>query len=148
MIHVLIIVYIYGIMVVILCVVMNTWKIPLVVDISMVKNWSEVYWIVRRVKYTLFYWLIKKHWILSYFGIWDWGVVVVIFKGMETLECKIFWGLDCDVLNIIWLKYTIFDNKTTPHLNIIMAIKKLLYIPHHLYYLFGEKLVLCNMGIT
>ena len=148
MIHVLIIVYIYGIMVVILCVVMNTWKIPLVVDISMVKNWSEVYWIVRRVKYTLFYWLIKKHWILSYFGIWDWGVVVVIFKGMETLECKIFWGLDCDVLNIIWLKYTIFDNKTTPHLNIIMTIKKLLYFPEPLYYLFGEKLVLCNMGIT
>ena len=148
MIHVLIIVYIYGIMVVILCVVMNTWKIPLVVDISMVKNWSEVYWIVRRVKYTLFYWLIKKHWILSYFGIWDWGVVVVIFKGMETLECKIFWGLDCDVLNIIWLKYTIFDNKTTPHLNIIMTIKKLLYFPEPLYYLFGEKLVWCNMIIT
>ena len=43
MIHVLIIVYIYGIMGVILYVVMNTWKVPLVVDISMVKNWSEVY---------------------------------------------------------------------------------------------------------
>ena len=66
MIHVLIIVYIYGIMVVILCVVMNTWKVPLVVDISMVKDWIKVYWIIKRIKYTLFYWLIKEDWILSY----------------------------------------------------------------------------------
>ena len=65
MIHVLMIVYIYGIMVVILYAAMKRWKVPLVVDISMVKNWIKVYWIIRRVKYTLFYWLIKEHWILS-----------------------------------------------------------------------------------
>ena len=65
MIYVLIIVYIYGIIGVILYAAMNTWKVPLVVDISMVKNWSEVYWIIRRVKYSLFYWLIKGDWILG-----------------------------------------------------------------------------------
>ena len=68
MIHVLIIVYIYRIMVVILYAAMKRWKVPLVVDISMVKNWFRVYWIIKRVKYTLFYWLIKEHWILSYLG--------------------------------------------------------------------------------
>ena len=68
MIYVLIIVYIYGIKGVILYVDMNTWKVPLVVDISMVRNWFEVYWIIKRIKYTLFYWLIKKHWTLSYLG--------------------------------------------------------------------------------
>ena len=68
MIHVLIIVYIYGIIGVILYAAMNTWKVPLVVDISMVKNWFKVYWIIKRIKYTLFYWLIKEHWILSYLG--------------------------------------------------------------------------------
>ena len=70
------------------------------------------------------------------------------FQGKETLKRKNFWGLDCDVLNIIWLKNTIFDNKSTPGLNIIVGIKKLLYIPQHLYYLFGENLVWCNMNIT
>ena len=53
-------------MVVILYVVMNTWKVPLVVDISMVRNWFKVYWIIKSIKYTLFCWLIKEHWILSY----------------------------------------------------------------------------------
>ena len=148
MIHVLIIVYIYGIIGVILCVAMNTWKVPLVVDILMVRNWFRVYWIIRRMKYTLFYWLIKKHWILSYFGIWDWGVVVLNFEGMETLKRKIFCERYCDVLTLIWLKNTIFANKTSPGLNIIMAIKKLLYFPQPLYYLFGEKLVWCNISIT
>ena len=46
---------------------MNTWKVPLVVDISMVKNWFEVYWIIKRIKYTLFCWLIKGDWTLSCF---------------------------------------------------------------------------------
>ena len=65
MIHVLIIVYIYGIMVVILYAAMNTWKWSLIVDISIIKDWIEVYWIIRRVKYSLFYWLIKGDWILG-----------------------------------------------------------------------------------
>ena len=65
MIHVLIIIYIYRIMVVILYAGMDTWKVLLVVDISTVKNWFGVYWIIKRIKYTLFYWLIKEHWILS-----------------------------------------------------------------------------------
>ena len=65
MIHVFIIVYIYGIIGVILCVVMNTWKVPLVVEFSIVKNWFKVFWIIRRVKYSLFYWLIKEDWILG-----------------------------------------------------------------------------------
>ena len=68
MIHVLTIVYIYGIIGVILYVVMNTWKVPLVVDISMVKDWFKVYWIIRRIKYTLLYWLIKEHWTLTCLG--------------------------------------------------------------------------------
>ena len=55
-------------MVVILYVVMNTWKVPLVVEFSIVKNWFEVYWIIKRIKYTLFYWLIKGDWIFSYLG--------------------------------------------------------------------------------
>ena len=66
MIHVLILVYIYGIVGVILYAVMNTWKVPLVVDISMVKNYFKVYWIIKRIKYTLFCWLIKEDWTLSY----------------------------------------------------------------------------------
>ena len=88
---------------------------------------------------------------IKYWVVWDLGFgycVMLNFQGKETLDWKNFWGLDCDVLNIIWLKDTIFDNKTTPHLNIIMAIKKLLYIPQPLYYLFGENLVWCNISIT
>ena len=81
MIHVLIIVYIYGIIGVILYAAMNTWKVPLVVDISMVKNWFKVYWIIKRIKYTLFYWLIKEHWILSYLWCGNWRLVGVEFLG-------------------------------------------------------------------
>ena len=66
---------------------------------------------------------------------------MVSFWEKETLDWKKFCETDCDVLNIIWLKYTVFANKTTPHLNIIIAIKKLLYFPQPLYYLFGENLV-------
>lgn len=66
---------------------------------------------------------------------------MVSFKGMETLDWKKFCEINLKLLNIIWLKDTIFDNKTRPGLNIIMPIKKLLYIPQTLYYLFGEKLV-------
>ena len=86
MIYVLIIVYIYGIMVVILYAVMNTWKIPLVVDISMVKNWFEVYWIIKRIKYTLFCWLIKEHWILSYLGSEKWVLCDVEFLRKGDFE--------------------------------------------------------------
>ena len=57
----------------------------------------------------------------------------------ETLKRKKFCEIILELLPLIWLKDTIFDNKTTPHLNIVMAIKKLLYIPQTLYYLFGEK---------
>ena len=60
---------------------------------------------------------------------------------METLKHKKFCKILVELLPLIWLKDTIFDNKTRPGLNIIMAIKKLLYIPQTLYYLFGEKLV-------
>ena len=76
---------------------------------------------------------------MSYFGIWDWGVVVLNFEGMETLKRKNFWGVDLEVLSTIRLKNRGFDNKSTPGLNIIIAIKKLLYFPQTLYYLFGEK---------
>ena len=38
----------------ILYVGMDTWKVPLVVDISTVENWFRVYWIIKRIKYTLF----------------------------------------------------------------------------------------------
>ena len=86
MIHVLTIVYIYGIMVVILCIGVNTWKVPLVVDISMVKNWSKVYWIIKRIKYTLFYWLIKEHWILSYLGSKKWVLCDVGFLRKGDFE--------------------------------------------------------------
>ena len=81
MIHVLIIVYIYGIMGVILYAAMKRWKVPLVVDISIVKNWFIVYWIIKRLKYTLFYWLIKEYWILSYLGSEKW-----ILCGVEFLR--------------------------------------------------------------
>ena len=67
---------------------------------------------------------------------------------METLIGKNFWGLDYEVLSTIRLKNRAFDNKSTPGLNIIMVVKELLYIPQTLYYLFGEKLVWCNMSIT
>ena len=88
MMHVLIIVYIYGIMVVILCVVMNTWKVPLVIDISMVRNWFKLYRIIKRIKYTLFCWLIKGDWILSYLGSRNGRLVDVGFlrKGDFGLE--------------------------------------------------------------
>ena len=56
-------------------------KSTLVVDISIVKNWFKVYWIIRRVKYTLFYWLIKEYWILNYLG-----------SGIEVLWGVDFWG--------------------------------------------------------
>ena len=64
---------------------------------------------------------------------------MLIFKGKETLKRKFFCETDVDVLSTIRLKNRYFDNKNTPHLNIIMAIKKLLYFPKPLYYLFGEK---------
>ena len=73
---------------------------------------------------------------------------MVSFQGKETLNRKKFCEIILELLPLIWLKDTIFDNKTRPGLNIIMTIKKLLYFPEHLYYLFGEKLVLCNMSIT
>ena len=47
-------------------------KSTLVVDISIIKNWIKVYWIIKSIKYTLFYWLIKEHWILSYLGSGIW----------------------------------------------------------------------------
>ena len=87
-----------------------------------------------------------EHWLVWDLGMGGW--LMLDFKGMETLNWKIFCEINLELLALIWLKDTIFDNKTTPHLNIIMAIKKLLYFPHHLYYLFGEKLVWCNMSIT
>ena len=67
--------------------------------------------------------------------------MVLNFEGMETLKCKNFCEINLELLALIWLKDTIFDNKTTRGLNIIIGIKKLLYIPQTLYYLFGEKLV-------
>ena len=51
---------------VILYVDMKTQKVPRIVEFSMVKNWFRVFWIIRRVKYSLFYWLIKEDWILGY----------------------------------------------------------------------------------
>ena len=92
MIHVLIIVYIYRIIGVILYAVMNTWKVPLLVDISMDKNWFKVYWIIKRIKYTLFCWLIKEYWILSYLGSGNGKLVGGEFlrKGDFGLE-KILW---------------------------------------------------------
>ena len=60
---------------------------------------------------------------------------------METLKHKKFCETDVDVVSTIRLKNRRFDNKTRPGLNIIMVIKKLLYFPQTLYYLFGEKLV-------
>ena len=81
MIYVLIIVYIYRIIGIILYAAMNTWKVPPVVDISMVRNWFRVYWIITRMKYTLFCWLIKGDWILSYFG-----------SGNERFVCGEFLG--------------------------------------------------------
>ena len=44
---------------------MKTQKVPLIVGISTVENWFKVFWIIRRVKYSLFYWLIKEDWILG-----------------------------------------------------------------------------------
>ena len=69
------------------------------------------------------------------------GCVWVSFWETETLERKNFCEIILELLPLIWVKDTIFDNKTSPGLNIIMAIKKLLYIPQPLYYLFGENLV-------
>ena len=94
MIHVLIIVYIYGVIGVVLYAVMNTWKVPLVVDISMIEDWFKVYWIIRRVKYTLFYWLIKEHWTLNclWCGIERWVDVDFLRKGDFGME-KILWDI-------------------------------------------------------
>ena len=79
-------------MVVILCVGMKRWKVPLVVDISIVKNWSEVYWIIKRIKYTLFCWLIKGDWTLTCLGSRNGRLVDVEFlgKGDFGLE-KFLW---------------------------------------------------------
>ena len=52
-------------MAVILYAAMKTQKGSPIVEFSMVKNWFRVYWIIRRVKYSLFYWLIKEDWILG-----------------------------------------------------------------------------------
>ena len=60
---------------------MNTWKVPLVVDILMVKDWIKGYWIIKRIKYTLFYWLIKEYWILSYLGSWNGRLCLGEFLG-------------------------------------------------------------------
>ena len=49
------IIYIYRIMVLILYADMKTQKVPRVVEFSTVKNLFKVYWIIRRVKYSLFY---------------------------------------------------------------------------------------------
>ena len=144
----MIIVYIYRFIGVILHAAMNTWKVPLVVDISMVKNWSEVYWIIRRVKYTLFYWLIKEHWTLNYLwcGIERWVDVEFLRKGDFGLE-NFLWEI-CIITSSYLAKRYHIRQQNPPHLNIIMAIKKLLYFPHHLYYLFGKKSMWCNMIIT
>ena len=80
------IVYIYGIMVVILYAAMKRWKVPLVVDISMVKDWIKVYWIIKRIKYTLFCWLIKEDWILSYLGSEKWVLCDVEFLRKGDFE--------------------------------------------------------------
>ena len=87
-------------MVVILYADMNTWKVPLVVDISTVKNWFKVYWIIKRIKYTLFCWLIKEHWILSYLGSGNGRLVDGEFlgKGDFGLE-KILWLISESTLN-------------------------------------------------
>ena len=81
-------------MVVILYAGMDTWKVPLVVDISTVKNWFKVYWIIKRIKYTLFCWLIKEHWILSYLGSGNGRLCSVEFlrKGDFGLK-KILWDI-------------------------------------------------------
>lgn len=69
------------------------------------------------------------------------GWLMVSFQGKETLKRKNFCETDLELLALICLKDTIFDNKTRPGLNIIIGIKKLLYITPTLYYLFGENLV-------
>ena len=66
---------------------------------------------------------------------------MVSFWEKETLDWKKFCETDVEVLSTIRLKNRGFDNKSTPCLNIIMVIKKLLYFPQPLYYLFGENLV-------
>ena len=87
---------------VILYAAMNTWKVPLIVDISMVKNWFEVYWIIESIKYTLFCWLIKEHWILSYLRSGNGRLVDGEFlgKGDFGLE-KFLWDISGTTLNYL-----------------------------------------------
>ena len=66
---------------------------------------------------------------------------MVSFWEKETLDWKNFCEILVELLPLIWLKDTIFDNRSTPGLNIIMTIKKLLYFPQPPYDLFGENLV-------
>ena len=78
----------------------------------------------------------------GFIGLMKSGYFVVLnFQEKETLKRKKICEIILELLPLIWLKDTIFDNKTRPGLNIIMTIKKLLYFPQTLYYLFGEKSV-------
>lgn len=90
-------------------------KSPLVVDISIVKNWFKVYWIIRRIKYTLFCWLIKEHWILSYLGSEKWILCGVEFlrKGDFGLE-KILWDKSETTYSYLAKKYHIRQQNHSP----------------------------------
>ena len=74
--------------------------------------------------------------------------VILNFQEKETLDWENFCEIVVKLLLLIWLKNTIFDNKTRPGINIILDIKKLLYFPQQIYYIFVEKSMLCNMSIT
>ena len=100
------IVYIYRIMVVILYVDMKTQKVPQIVGILIIKDWIEVYWIIRRVKYSLFYWLIKGDWILGY--LWC-GIEVLC--GVDFLRKGDF-GLEKFLRSRLWCTHCCFPKKT------------------------------------
>ena len=125
---------------VILYVDMKTQKWSLIVGISMLKNWIEVYWIIRRVKYSLFYWLIKEDWILGclWCGIERLCGVDFLRKGDFGLE-NFLWDSCETTLSLL----AIFDQirqQNHPGLNIMSIIEKILYVPQNCYILILAKI--------
>ena len=102
-------------MVVILYTAMKTQKVPRIVEFSMVKNWFKVYWIIKRIKYTLFYWLIKEYWILSYLGSWNGRLCLGEFLGNGDFGLeKFLWDSSGTTLSYLTKKYHIRQQNMPP----------------------------------
>ena len=128
---------------------MKTQKVPRIVDISIIKDWIEVYWIIRRVKYTSFYWLIKEDWILGY--LWYGNEVLC---GVDFLRKGDF-GTWFFLRSRLWSTHCCFPKKTAistqndpPNKHYVDYWKNTIRSVKLIYSSFGEKSMWCNMSIT